>query len=78
MRLVEIPSYDDKMVRFINADLVTELAIYPLPEDTAYWEVSLSFGEYYIERRFKDRDKAISFMADVAGVFFDVMKATLG
>lgn len=66
MRLVRFPHPRDS-VRLINADLVTEVSIYPHPENHAYWEVSVNFGEYYIEWTFRNIGDARQLVADIAG-----------
>lgn len=76
MRLVKVPSGKD-CVRLINADTVTEIVIYPCPEDTAQYEVCVSFGESYSEFRFRNIGDARQLVADIAGQELDSMMRLL-
>lgn len=67
MRLVRIPAGKD-VARWINPDLITEILVCPCPEDDKHTEVSIQFGEYYIELRFADKAAAMTFLSTIANV----------
>ena len=76
MRLVKVPS-GKECVRLINADAVTDIVIYPCPENTALYEVSISFGESYSEFRFRNIGDARQLVANIAGQELDSMMRLL-
>jgi hypothetical protein len=66
MRLVKIPA-GKNVERWINADLVTEIILSPRGYGEPGIEVSLQFGEYYIELRFRDRKAGMDLIHEIAG-----------
>lgn len=66
MRIVQLPSAKGTN-RMINADLVTEIYVGPYPEDSKYTEVSIQFGNSYIEVRFGDDAILREFLTDLTG-----------
>lgn len=78
MRLIRVPTGKSKeFIRLINAEAVTDIVIYPCPDDSAYTEVSVSFGESYSEFRFRNIGDARQLVADIAGQELDSMMRLL-
>lgn len=76
MRLIKVPTAD-KCIKLINADAITDIFIGPNPGDTAYTEVTLTFGEHWIDINYRNITDARQLIADIAGKDLESMKEML-